>query len=111
LGKPQFSRSPRRWSRILVGRQIKTPGPAAARRRSALRNRFTLAASDTNFDLIQLDEASTGSLKKTRIWHGSSSSVFSGLDVHETTDHGYLGIDRKARMGNGQTLLHRELTR
>ena len=73
---------------------------------------FTLAASDTNFDLIELDEALDRLAEKdpdlARI---VELRFFSGLDVHETAQT--LGISEstvKRGWAMAKAWLHRELT-
>ena len=74
---------------------------------------FTLAASDTNFDLIELDEALDRLAEKdpdlARI---VELRFFSGLDVHETAQT--IGISEstvKRGWAMAKAWLHRELSR
>jgi len=78
-----------------------------------LENALTVAVSDTNFDLLELDEALTRlTEKEAHLAKVVELRFFSGLDVVETAE--VLGISEstvKRDWAMAKAWLHRELTR
>jgi RNA polymerase sigma factor (TIGR02999 family) len=78
-----------------------------------LENALTVAVSDTNFDLLELDEALTRlAEKEAQLAKVVELRFFSGLDVVETAE--VLGISEstvKRDWAMAKAWLHRELTR